>query len=402
MNVNTQTRQGSVFGGVMLISGCCIGAGMLGLPVLSSFAGFIPSLCILVLAWLYMVFTGLLVLEVNLHFTEEVNIVSMAQKTLGAVGKWIAWTVFLLLFYCLMVAYTAGGGALLSEFVLTLSGKILPDWIGSLVCALVLGIFLYCGTRTTDIFNRILMAGLMGSYVALVLVATPHVTVKNLAYQNWNPSLGLLPIMIVSFGYHNLVPSLATYMNRNAQRLKSTIWIGSFITFIVYVIWETIILGVIPIEGAGGLQEALEKGEMATQALQQATGNSLVVEIAIYFAFFALITSFLGVGLSFIDFLADGLRIKKDNKGRLLLCAFVILPSLFFAFLYPGIFLVALNFAGGVGAVILFGLLPAAMVWSGRYRKKLWDDILVPGGKPFLLLIMLFSCAVMMMQLIGW
>jgi multidrug efflux pump subunit AcrA (membrane-fusion protein) len=62
-----------------------------------------------------MVSTGLLLLEVNLWFKDEVSIISMADRTLGTVGKIIGWAGFLFLFYGLMVAYISGTGELLDK-----------------------------------------------------------------------------------------------------------------------------------------------------------------------------------------------------------------------------------------------------------------------------------------------
>ena len=72
---------------------------------------------------------------------------------------------------------------------------------------------------------------------------------------------------------------------------------------------------------------------------------------------------------------------------------------------YPKIFLQALNYAGAFGAVILFGIIPALMVWTGRYRKKLTEKPLVPGGRVVLVLVILFASAVFLLQLLkelGW
>jgi hypothetical protein len=51
----------------------------------------------------------------------------------------------------------------------------------------------------------------------------------------------------------------------------------------------------------------------------------------------------------------------------------------------------ALNYAGAFGAVILFGILPALMVWSGRYIKGISGEKIVPGGKITLGAIILFA-----------
>ena len=51
MNDQTTTaHQGKLLGGILLVAGCCIGAGMLGLPVLSAQAGFKPSVVMFLFA----------------------------------------------------------------------------------------------------------------------------------------------------------------------------------------------------------------------------------------------------------------------------------------------------------------------------------------------------------------
>ena len=51
---------------IFLVGGTCIGGGMLALPVSTSLVGFLPSLVVMTLAWIFMTCTGLLILEVNL------------------------------------------------------------------------------------------------------------------------------------------------------------------------------------------------------------------------------------------------------------------------------------------------------------------------------------------------
>lgn len=394
-----KANTGNVFGGILLVSGCCIGAGMLGLPVLSALAGWKPSVVMFLLSWLFMTCTGLLLLEVNLWFTDEVNIVSMASRTLGLIGKIIAWSAFLFLFYSLMVAFVAASGTLFVDFFEQFTRISLQPWVGSLICSSLLAVLLYIGTRAIDRFNRLLMMGLIASYIALVVMGSAHVNPDLLTHSNWAVSTFALPAMLISFGYHNLVPSLTTYLNRNRRQLQMTIIMGSTIPLVCYLVWEWVILGLVPIEGDGGLRAALEQGQMATQALKTAIANSWVVDVAQYFAFFAIVTSFMGVSLSFVDFLADGLNIKKTSRGKVILCLLVLVPPFVCALLYPGIFLSALSYAGGFGAVILFGILPALMVWSGRYYKKMGTVPLVPGGKLTLVLVILFSCVVMGLQI---
>lgn len=398
--MESHTKNGSLIGGILLVAGCCIGAGMLGLPVLSAMAGFKPSVAMFIVSWLFMMTTGLLLLEVNLWFKDEVSIVSMADRTLGMGGKLIAWFVFLFLFYSLMVAYVAASGELFSDFCDIWAGIAVPRWMGSLIMSVVFGMMIYLGTGAVDRLNRLLMLGLVLSYILLVLVGSAHVNPEFLKHEDWKEAVYVLPVLIISFGFHNLVPSLTNYFKRDAKRLKLTIIIGSAIPLFIYLAWEWLILGLVPLEGAGSFQEALSHGDIATHALKSAVGASWIVDVGQFFAFFALITSFLGVSLSFVDFLADGLQIKKDPKGKVMLCCLVLMPPFIFSLIYPHLFLTALNYAGGFGAVILFGILPASMVWAGRYRQCLGMRPIVPGGRGTLSVIMICSVLIVVLQLI--
>ena len=97
-------KQKQMLGAVLLIAGSCIGAGMLALPIKTSISGFFPFLVSFVVTWLFMLSTGLLLLEVNHFFGEykNINIVTMAQMTLGKYAKISVWILFCFLFFCLV------------------------------------------------------------------------------------------------------------------------------------------------------------------------------------------------------------------------------------------------------------------------------------------------------------
>lgn len=398
MNTQNKTQKGSVSGAILLIAGCCIGAGMLGLPVMTAVAGFKPSFAMFFLSWLFMTTTALMLLEVNLWFSDEISIITMANQTLGMAGKVVAWLCFAFLFYALGVAYIAASGELIAAFVREGLGISVPNWIGSVCVSLLFGIFVYLGTGAVDKFNRLLMGGVVISYLLLVVFGLPHIQIEYLKYHDWSAATLMLPVMIISFGFHNLIPSLTTYLNRDARRLRFSIVCGSAIPLIIYLIWEWLILGLVPTDNKESFLEVLDKGNLATELLRKTIGSPWVVKAAEFFAFFAILTSFLGNSLSFVDFLADGLKVKKTHSGKLGLCILVIAPSLALALMYPRIFLTALNYAGAFGAVILFGILPALMIWIGRYRKNMGSAPMVPGGRGTVAAVLLFAFWVIAMQ----
>jgi tyrosine-specific transport protein len=399
MENDAKISNGSTIGAILLIAGCCIGAGMLGLPVLSAQAGYLPSIIMFIVAWLFMISTGLLVLEANLWFKDDVNVVTLADYTLGKVGKAIAWVVFLFLFYSLMVAYVIGSGELFTDFFEVFFSLSIPKWLGGLCMITIFGIMIYIGTFMVDKFNRFLMLGLILTYIFLVLMGNSHIKSTLLQHKDWSAAVFVLPAMIVSFGFHNLIPSVTHYLGRDGKRTKRAIILGSLLPLVIYLIWQRLILGIVPLEGQNSLEESWGEGQMATHALKSAVGANWITDVAQFFAFFAIVTSFLGVALSFVDFLSDGLKIPKKSWGKVFLCALALLPPYLFAIIYPGAFLTALNYAGGFGAVIIFGILPALMVWKGRYNMHKKGDVLLPGGKLSLIAVMCCSGIIILIQL---
>ena len=67
-------RVNHFFGGILLIAGTSIGAGMLAIPVITSFCGFIPAFILILACWAFMLLTAYFLLEVNLFFSGETNI----------------------------------------------------------------------------------------------------------------------------------------------------------------------------------------------------------------------------------------------------------------------------------------------------------------------------------------
>jgi tyrosine-specific transport protein len=378
--------KGSIFGGSLLVAGTSIGGGMLALPILTSLAGFMPSIVIYLLCWLFMAGTGLLFLEISQWMKGEANIISMAERTLGKYGKYFAWVIYLFLFYCLTVAYMVGCGNILVE----LSQHNVPDWLGPLLFTILFAPLILISTAWASHLNVWLVAGLALSYFGFVFLGFRYVQPVLLKYYDWSYSLKVLPIAFTSFAYQGIIPTLATFMHHDAKNIRKAILIGSFIPLVAYTVWQWLILGIIPLEGPNGLKDALQQGQNAVQPLKYFLYNESVYWLGQSFAFFALVTSFLGVALGLRDFLADGLNIQKDIKGKLLLALFVLLPPLVIAISYPHIFLIALDYAGGFGCALLLGLLPVIMVWRGRYFMNLPFNPQLPGGRFILSILGLF------------
>ena len=76
----------------------------------------------------------------------------------------------------------------------------------------------------------------------------------------------------------------------------------------------------------------------------------------------------------------------------------MLLPPTLLTLSDPHLFLKALGFAGGFADVILFGVLPVTIVWIGRYVKKIEGPYKAPGGKLFLIGVLLFSLSFLLIR----
>lgn len=376
-----------IFTTALLVTGTAIGAGMLALPVATAPGGFWPASLIYFLCWVFSACTGLLLLEACMWLPKDTNLVSLSSHLLGRKGKIASWLLYLFLFYSLTVAYIAGGGALVNE----VARNTLHPTFSIFLFVLIFSPVIYLGTQAVDRLNVILMVGLIASFFGFVASGSGAIRPELLTHKNWPLSFLALPIVFTSFSYQGIVPSLRNYFHNDSKSVRKAIIIGSFIPLVVYIIWEGLILGIVPLEGAYGLLQAKSQGSTGVVPLKHFVGHSSIYFLGQAFAFFALTTSFLGVTLGLFDFLADGLKISKIGVHKIGLFALVFLPPMLIAMIYPNIFLIALNYAGGIGCALLLGLMPILMVWSGRYRKKLTGGHLqLKGGKIVLILLFLF------------
>ena len=372
--------------------GTCIGAGMLALPVVTGLAGFLPAMLVNFLCFVFMLATGLLLLEAILWMEEGANVLSLAGFFFGLSGRWIGGLTFLFLYYCLQVSYCAGGAPALSQAIETIFGLKIIGVSSYLVFVALFGTAVYLGAHMVNKLNWVLMTGLFLSFILLIGTGSTEVRQELLERRDWTLTLAAAPVLFGAYGYHNLLPSLSTFLKRNVFKLRLAIIGGTLLPFLIYSIWQWMIIGTLT---QSELIAADQQGIPITQALQESVGHPMLRLFGELFGFFALVTSFLGVSLSMVDFLADGIKIRNGKSKQLLLCLLILLPPALVAAAYPGIFIEAIGLAGGFGEAILNGLFPIGMVWIGRYVMKLPTNPQVGGGKPVLLLLFLFTLLIM-------
>ena len=390
----------TIIGATLLVTGCCIGAAMIGLPVVSALAGFIPSTIAMILCYLFTTITGLLLVEATLWFDEKVNLSTMMEFALGKAGKALTIILFLFLFYCLFVAYLDAGGSLFADLLQTVLPFPVPHAVGVLTCMTFIFVITYAGTIMVDSINRSMMIGLVISYIVLVAVGLPNVSHDNLSYTSWTSTLSVIPVMLICFGYHNLVPSITYYLKKNVNAIRFAIIVGNLIPFFIYFIWEYVILGLLPIDQINAANES----QIVVDLLQQVAIPSVSVMFFIKsFSMFAMLTSFLPNAVSFVDFLKDGFKkqFNENVRHELPVYMLVLIPPTLCTLIYPKLFLHAISFAGGFIDVLLFGVLPAMLIISGRRIRKTAGAYQVVGGIVTPIMVLIISATVLVLKLMG-
>lgn len=392
-----------LIGGILLIVGTSIGGGMLALPVSTAEVGFSNSIFFLIFCWLIMTAGALLILEVNLRLPAGSNMISMAKSTLGLPGQIIAWITSLLLLYTLLSAYISGGSDVFNSLLHKMNID-LPNSLTAIMFTLLFSVIVYKGIRSVDYVNRGLMFGKLGIYILLVAIISPHSSTMGLTAGSARAFTGTLMILITSFGYATIIPSLRDYFGEDIRGLRRVILLGSLIPLGCYIIWDAVIMGVVSREGEHGLL-ALMSSEHATSGLTEALSQSVQNQwISGFFGFFTsicMLTAFLGVSLGLFDFLADGLKLQKfGHQGKYTL-ALTFLPPLAVVLFNPGIYLHALSYAG-ICCVILLLLLPALMAWKGRKAcLGTQESYVVPGGTPSLTVLFFIAIALLLIAIIS-
>lgn len=378
---------GQVMGSTLLVAGTSIGLGILALPIVTAAGGFIPSVILYLICWAFMLGTGLLILEACIWMPKNANLITLSARLLGSWGKKLCWVLYVVLFTTLMVAHTVGGAEVISLF----TGKALPFWTNALLYILFFAPIIYLGVQWVDRFNCILFVGLILGFLMLFIPSFPYVNASFLTRMDWGKASLSFPLVFTAFGYQNLIPTLFNYMNRHVAATRMALILGTSIPLLLYILWEFLILGVIPFTSKGGLKEAMHSMQSAVNPLLNYIHHPTLLIVGQIMAFFAMTTSFLGISLAFVDFLFDGLKLPKKKGSRLWICTMIFLVPFILTLMNPSLFICVLSKVGGLLVTLLLGALPILMVWAGRYHEgySLMHQQL-PGGKVLLFCMFAF------------
>ncbi|EPL8095871.1 tryptophan permease [Morganella morganii] len=390
----TQTKRPSVLGGAMIIAGTAVGAGMFSIPVMTAGVWFTGSVLLLIYTWFCMYTSGLMILEANLNYPSGSSFHTITKDLLGNGWSVINGLSIAFVLYILTYAYISAGGSMLQENLAARGFDITPAMSGIFFAAVV-AVIVWISTKAVDRLCTILIGGMVIAFVmsaggmitevkTAVLFNTQDPEARYLPY-----ALVALPFLLTSFGFHGNVPGLVKYYRNDAKSVVRSLFIGSLISLVIYILWQLAAQGNVPREN---FKQVIAEGGNITALLNQmkaAINSDTTVQLLNAFSYMALASSFLGVSLGLFDYIADFFKFKDNGTGRLKSAVFTFVPPAILAVLYPNGFLYAIGYAG-LAATIWAVIVPALMAKATR-RRFPQAAYRVPGGNAMIIFIILFG-----------
>ncbi len=205
----------------------------------------------------------------------------------------------------------------------------------------------------------------------LIFSVAPYVHVSNLWAGSSSFDGSAFLVIITSFGYAIILPSIRVYLHSDKKRLYQVLFIGSLLPLVLYFCWIFVIQGAVAKFGTHGLV-AMNNSENTNSLLLNSiiniTHHPLLRSLAVVFISICSVTGLLGVSMCLVDFLADGLRFKKQGRSLLILLLLTFMLPMLIVIFRPEIFVMALAYAGMACIYVLIAL--PLLMFIARPRLK--------------------------------
>jgi tyrosine-specific transport protein len=312
-------------------------------------------------------------------------------------GPFFTWFIFLLLFYSLEAAYLSGSGRIMIDAFEGFLQIRLPPFFDILPLLIIFAPFLYFGISVIDRLNRYLMMGMLMTYVTVIIWLLPNVDTALLGYNDWSFSFLSFSVVVTSFGYQAIIPSLVNYLDRDVPSIKKCLFYGSIIPLLVYILWELVMLGTISVDGQNGLAHAYRMDYPLSKLLRTHTSSDFLVALSRSFSIFSIVTSFLGVTQGLFDFLKDGIQAGKNQKRILLAFLLTFIPPILMIVFLENKFLKLLDYAGAMASITL-GIIPVIIIWNLRKLPKQHSEYRAPGNERALVASLAFFTLIVLIE----
>lgn len=383
-----------LLGGILLIAGTALGAGMLAIPMVLAQFGVLWGTILMLGIWVGTTYAALLLLEATIRSGGGIGMNSIAQKTLGKQGQLITNGLLYCLVTCLMIAYIVSAGDIVQQLLSNLGWEI-GLWQCQVIFTLTIGAFIAQGTASIDKLNRVLFLAMVITLILTLIYLLPNIELHNFQQQSNTNKLDLIKnsaVLFTSFGFMVVVPSVVKYNSEAShQQLRNMVIIGSMLPLFCYLLWLVAVVGNLPPEQLVNFDNV---SQLITMLTVQHEHLGIILSL---FTGLAIVTSFLGVAMSLFDQNRD---LLKSGKLATFLITFVL--PLLGAIWAKEQFIGVLAYAGII-LVFLAVFVPMAMVMrvrSVKYDASEGSLYQVAGGKSALGACFMFGGFLLLSQLI--
>jgi len=382
---------------VLLITGTTVGAGILGMPIKTGLSGMFPSFISMIVMWGLMFATAWILASriIESHRTVS-DLPTLFQQELGVPGKWLSIIGYLIIFYGVLVAYLSGASSILVNLIHLPLVK--PIWV--VIFFIVATGIIMCGLDLVRKGNAAIMTVLGISFVFLLIKTGQNLDPRRLTYTDWHFVPAALPIIVCAFAFHVIIPTVCRSLKWQPRACWLALLIGTLLALVLNILWVFVVIGALPLtgQGHGNILAALHEGLPATVPLSMALHSKVITTAGMLFALTAIITSYMGVGIAFMGFFGDVISSCGKKSNQFIEAGLTFGPPLIVALVYPNLFLKALDLAGGIGILLVFGFLPCLMVVKTKRKQAGWQRL----GVYVMLCVFGFLILLELSQELGW
>lgn len=346
----------------MMVAGTSIGAAMIAMPISAAKVGLMMSILILAVIAFVMFYVADIALDIYKTTDSDATIAKIAGMVIGNPFQIICTTATLALLYSLLVAYISGLSSLASNASTIDYEKIV----------IAIDIFLFVSLSVShkifDYYNRAAFSLKIIFMSVMIALLTPHVSTDNLIGSSLVSSdltsvLSIMPVFVTSFGFHASIPFIYKFVDRDEKTYLKSVKYGVSITLLIYIIWLSLIFGVVQ------YSNLVEKG-VNLEGLISQINIDFLSKIINFFAMLAILTSLFGVATGLYDFIEELLRDKFRSNNRFIISGLTFGLPLIFCISGKDLFIKALSFAGCALTIIAIIIPVLIRIKLGGNMKK--------------------------------
>jgi tyrosine-specific transport protein len=339
-----------------VLIGTIIGAGIFGLPYAFSKIGFIPGAVYLIVLATVLLIANFCYAETILRTKDKLEMAGYVNRYLGKVGKIIISCSLILGNYAALTAYLIGAGGFLFFLLNPILGGSQIFW--SLLFWVLASLLILRGSAALSKAELFMTIGLVACVAFISFLAYPHLSMNNILATDISNLKDLFfpyGAALFALGGASALPTMRKVLGDKIKLFKKSVFLGTLIPLIIYIIFCFIILGV-----SGG-----SVSETALEGMVKFAGKEIML-IGGCFGVLAISTSFLALG--------HLLREVYHHDYN-----FSLFPAWLLAVSVPGIlflvglrsFITIIGFTGGV----LSGLQGIMLIITYYQAKKKGDRI---------------------------